>query len=138
MDFYLIRLNFFVLLCLLLGSGAVYAQGEGENKKKTPPEHKLDTIIVTGGKANQKQQEVPMSITALTDKDVKDAEIQSIRELDAYVPNLQIVERGSRYNTFYSIRGLGSTFFDETSVGSGRHVKLFSANPMNTGTKGWK
>ena len=88
-----LRARMFVRAGLLLGSALVtqplLAQGaapaEGGNSGGG-----IEEIIVTAQKREQNLQNVPISITALTQDSIKANRIQDIRDLNAIAPNLTV------------------------------------------------
>lgn len=74
-------------------------------------------ITVTAEKRNADIMDVSSSVSAITDSDLKDAEINSITELSQHVPNLHIFTwGGSRENNIF-IRGIGPGLFTDPTVG---------------------
>ena len=75
-------------------------------------------IIVTAEKTPEDLQDVPISITALTEQDIEDANITTLEDISANTPNFSVFQFGSRAFTNYSIRGLGnSNFLSRDAVG---------------------
>lgn len=79
----------------------------------------LGEIIVTAQKREQKLQDVPVSITAVTGKTIEELKISDLRSIQSYVPNLAILNSG--VNPVVFIRGFGSgpnnvAFDQEVSV----------------------
>ena len=65
-------------------------------------------IIVTSEKRPEALQAVPLSITALTEQDIEDADITSLEEIARNTPNFSIFPSGNRFFTQYSIRGISN------------------------------
>lgn len=79
----------------------------------------LDEIIVTATKREQRLQDVPVSITAITGENIQERQISDLRSLQGYVPNMAILNSG--VNPVVYIRGFGSgpnnvAFDQEVSV----------------------
>ena len=79
----------------------------------------LGDIIVTAQKRAQRLQDVPVSITAITGRQVEAMQITDLRSIQAYVPNLAVLNSG--VNPVVYIRGFGSgpnnvAFDQEVSV----------------------
>jgi iron complex outermembrane receptor protein len=79
----------------------------------------LGDIIVTAQKRAQRLQDVPVSITAIQGKQIDAMQITDLRSIQAYVPNLAVLNSG--VNPVVYIRGFGSgpnnvAFDQEVSV----------------------
>lgn len=79
----------------------------------------LGDIVVTAQKREQRLQDVPVSITALPGAQLEELKITDLRSLQAYVPNLAVLNSG--VNPVVYIRGFGSgpnnvAFDQEVSV----------------------
>lgn len=66
----------------------------------------LEEIIVTAQKREESLQDVPISISVISADVLKDAGIDTISDLQAYVPNLQMTETG--ISTQMYVRGIGT------------------------------
>ncbi|XOV77679.1 MAG: TonB-dependent receptor [Aestuariibacter sp.] len=99
-------------LCInaALMSAAVNAQEAAEEEKS----QELETIMVTAQKRTQNVQEVPISVAALTPKqlDIIGSAALDIRALSSRVPSLLIESSFGRTFPRFYIRGLGNTDFD--------------------------
>ena len=62
-------------------------------------------ILVTAEKTPADLQDVPISLTALSQAEIEDAQINSIRDVAVYTPNF-FTSVGDRAFNFYSVRGL--------------------------------
>ncbi|MGF1908421.1 TonB-dependent receptor [Vibrio kasasachensis] len=101
------------LLCTTIGTTAnVLANDNAQGQSS-----ELEVITVTAEKRNADIMDVSSSISAITDSDLKDAEISSITDLSQHVPNLHIFTwGGSRENNIF-IRGIGPGLFTDPTVG---------------------
>ncbi|HKX79088.1 MAG TPA: TonB-dependent receptor plug domain-containing protein, partial [Novosphingobium sp.] len=91
--------------------------------KRTPPEHPrpsradvgpqsatIQEIIVTAQKREQSLQDVPISVTAVTQETIQANHITDVRDLNAIVPNLAVRNvAGSAAIPSFSMRGLQTT-----------------------------
>ncbi|MGD1949665.1 MAG: TonB-dependent receptor domain-containing protein [Leptolyngbyaceae cyanobacterium] len=69
-------------------------------------------IVVTAEKTPEVLQDVPISLTVLTQDELEDADITSLDEIAGNTPNFSSFSAtGSRSFTFYSIRGLSNQNF---------------------------
>lgn len=69
----------------------------------------LETITVTARRIAEPIQDVPFGITALSRRDLRDAQIETSRELARWVPNFQFSDTGLPFASLLSIRGIGSS-----------------------------
>ncbi len=72
---------------------------------------RLDAVVVTAQKREEQLQKVPLSITALSSKDVKEYRLWNAKDITAIVPNLYSSNSGDERNVT-SIRGIGTTSYD--------------------------
>lgn len=76
----------------------------------------LEDIIVTATKSNQRLKDVPMSIAALTDEELKKRGINNFADLALAVPSLSIQDSGA-FQRRITIRGIGNVFGSSSLVG---------------------
>ena len=103
-------------LFILGGAPAVYAQDGGAGASGPTS---LNEIVVTAQKREQKLQDVPVSIVALSGDRIEEMKITDLRSIQGYVPNLAVLNSG--VNPVVFIRGFGSgpnnvAFDQEVSV----------------------
>ncbi len=77
----------------------------------------LPEIVVTAERVERNVRLVPMSVTAVTSGEIEDAGIADLGDLSGEVPDLTVVDWGSRRNTFLYVRGIGSSRQGESAVG---------------------
>ena len=65
-------------------------------------------IVVTAEKTPEDPLDVPISLTVLTEEELRDAQISSIAEVAANVPNFYFTP-GDRVFNLYSVRGIGNS-----------------------------
>jgi iron complex outermembrane receptor protein len=69
----------------------------------------LEEVVVTAQKREQNLQDVPISVTALTETAMKANRIVDIRDLNAVAPNLTVrTLQGGSAGAFFSVRGLNT------------------------------
>jgi iron complex outermembrane recepter protein len=86
------------------------AGGEKKGKKKREMlSSGMTEISVTAQKRKQKAQEVPISIGVLNEQFIKDSGLTDVRDLQQYVPNLQISPQTDTRSTTVRIRGIGTS-----------------------------
>ena len=86
-------------LALMVIPAAGFAAGESGRPQ-------LEEVIVTAQKQQQSLQDVPVAVAAVDGAKIRDAGLQRIEELTAYVPNFKMAVTGQG-NAVY-IRGVGS------------------------------
>lgn len=91
---------FYTLAGTLLCSGAMAQTSDS-----------LETIVVTAQKKEEKLQKIPVSVTAITSRQVIDYRLWNTREITAIVPNLYSADPGDNRNVT-SIRGITTTSYD--------------------------
>lgn len=67
-----------------------------------------EVVVIAAPKENRKLRELPAAVTLLSQKDMQAAQVNSIKNLTALVPNLFIPDYGSRLTSAVYIRGIGS------------------------------
>jgi iron complex outermembrane recepter protein len=90
------------LMVLVAGATSAWAQDAA------PKPAGLEDVIVTARKTEEKLQDVPLTIKALTAKDLQSAGINSISELASYTPGLQYSPDFGRQGERPVIRGISS------------------------------
>ncbi|MBD59500.1 MAG: hypothetical protein CL808_05190 [Citromicrobium sp.] len=111
-----------VLGLALCWSGQASAQDtadEPEAETQAPRTQLLNEIVVTAQKREQRLQDVPVSITAVSGDTLEDLKITDLRSVQSYVPNMAVLNSG--VNPVVFIRGFGSgpnnvAFDQEVSV----------------------
>jgi len=87
-----------------------------------------DEIIVTARKREERLQDVPISVTAVTAETLENQQINSVREIAAFAPGLNITTDAVG-RAFLSIRGVGTTLIDTVQPGVGIFVDgIYQAN----------
>ncbi len=71
----------------------------------------LETVVVTAGKKEELLQNIPVSVTALTARQVADYRLWNIKDLAGIVPNMYAGNPGDERNVI-SIRGITTTSYD--------------------------
>jgi len=71
----------------------------------------LDAVMVSAEKKEAFLQKVPLSITAISEKQVKEYRLWNIKDVTAIVPNLYAANSGDNRNVT-SIRGIATTSYD--------------------------
>ncbi|MEQ1818654.1 MAG: TonB-dependent receptor [Terricaulis sp.] len=84
-------------------------------------EESTDEIVVTARKREERLQDVPISVTAVTAETLENQQVNSVREVAAYAPGLNITTDAVG-RAFLSIRGVGTTLIDSVQPGVGIFV----------------
>ena len=77
----------------------------------------LEEVVVTAQKREQSLQQVPISVTAFTEKAIDRAGIVEFADYAVKTPNLGFQEQGNRANTKFGIRGVTNIGGQANSVG---------------------
>lgn len=67
-----------------------------------------EILVIATPKENRKLREQPAAVTLLSQQDMQAAQVSSIKNLTAIVPNMFIPDYGSRLTSAVYIRGIGS------------------------------
>ena len=71
----------------------------------------LDEIVVTAQKREQNMQDVPVAVTALTEKILTNRNIKTVSDLPRLAPSLTITQGNVPTNNSINLRGIGTTAF---------------------------
>ena len=80
---------------------------EATEQKEVKRAYEIETITVTAEKREEKIQEVPVSITALSDVLIEDAGIVDVEEMIKQIPNMSTLKTGYHTGHRFFIRGIG-------------------------------
>ena len=78
----------------------VAAQDEGSNF--------LEEIVVTASKRQTTLQDTPIAVSVVSASDLKESQVQDIKDLQFLVPSLRVTQLQSSGNTNFLIRGFGN------------------------------
>ena len=67
-----------------------------------------EITVIAAPKENRKLREQPAAVTLLSQQDMQNAQVNSIKNLTSVVPNMFIPDYGSRLTSAVYIRGIGS------------------------------
>ncbi len=94
---------------------------KSDTKPGEKPEAKtLDTLVVTAQKREELLQDVPVTVTALSQQALQDAGVRDIKDLQVLVPGLTVTSTQSEAITTARLRGIGTVGDNiglESSVG---------------------
>ena len=96
------------LLVTVFGAGAVSAQQAPAQEAGAAPAYKIEEIIVTAQKREQRLQDVPVSVTVVGAAQLDRQGIKSAAELQYAVP---VLSYNAGPSTSYAVRGVGTNTF---------------------------
>ncbi|HEY3697435.1 MAG TPA: Plug domain-containing protein, partial [Phenylobacterium sp.] len=106
----------------MISASQAFAQAPGEPAPATAAHSSdLDEVVVTARRREERLQDVPVAVTALTATRLQDAQVTTARQLVAIVPSLNINTGNQRDFQRYTIRGQGVT------LGAGEGVSVYVA-----------
>jgi iron complex outermembrane receptor protein len=79
-------------------------------------QNSLEEIIVTARRRAESFQDVPVTITAFSEADIKNAGIERPQDFISLTPNVTLVETQNQGNAFVTIRGISQARNSEPSV----------------------
>jgi iron complex outermembrane receptor protein len=95
------------------------AQGAAADLPTIPVEDsssvKLDEVVVTAQKRVQRLVDVPINVSSMNRDEVRTTRIEQVRDVAAYIPNLDIKEQVPGGIPVVSIRGVGLDDFSSTN-----------------------
>ncbi len=106
---------------LACSSSAVLAQATAQPQLRGGESDASADVIVTAQKVEQRIEDVPLTVTAVTGQRMADLGVNSLSEVALYVPGLRIQEQSAN-NPGFVIRGITS---DNGSAQQGARVSLF-------------
>ncbi|MDB4903834.1 MAG: hypothetical protein JWQ63_3115 [Mucilaginibacter sp.] len=90
-------------------------QQQTVNIQLSDANNRLDEVVVTAQKREEEVQQVPISISTLSAKDVQAYRLQNLKDITAVVPNLYSAGPGDNRNVT-GIRGIATTSYDPAVV----------------------
>lgn len=100
------------------------AEGEGQ-RPAAEPDHaalsSIESIVVTARRRAETAQDVPVSITALSQSAIERYDLTSLEKVSSAVPQLVVSRAGAGSGAQLSLRGIGSNF---TSIGIEQSVAV--------------
>lgn len=82
-----------------------------ESTEKPETSEETVRITVTAEKTPEDIQDVPISLTAISEQEIEDADITSLDAIARNTPNFSFFPGGSRSFSLYSVRGLSNSSF---------------------------
>ena len=97
---------------LLIGLFAISGIGSAEDKtipQDTVKIFNMDEIVVTSSsKETNKLRALPASVSMLSQQQVSDRQVMSIKDISSFVPNLYMPDYGAKLTSAVYIRGIGA------------------------------
>jgi iron complex outermembrane recepter protein len=93
----------------------------------------LEEVVVTARRSVERSLNVPVAITAFSQEDLRENDIETATDLQNYVPSLTVMGLNSGSQEFFTIRGLGATgSLTGGGVGGGQGVVAYLAEAPAT------
>ena len=102
--------------CLLAGVAAPAMAQSGSDRSDSGAEATAD-IIVTARRSEERLQDVPISITVLSQEDIAKRNIVSTADLGSYVPSLSVNNQFGPEKSSFVIRGFTQAYHTAPTVG---------------------
>lgn len=97
---------FILFFCLFSLSGVVYA-----DETNSKDELRIESITVTADKRKENIQEIPSTISAFTEKNMEDADIDDIADVVDFIPNMVFNSSFMNGSNETNFRGLNTSMF---------------------------
>jgi outer membrane receptor protein involved in Fe transport len=107
----------------ILAAAAFYASAAAAQQPGSPAQSTLivaDEIVVTAQKREERLQDVPISVTAISSRRLQDSGVRDIKDLTLLTPGLTVTSSSTEAYTTARIRGVGTVGDNpglESSVG---------------------
>lgn len=98
-----------------------FAQDAGESEASQVRSGGLEDIVVTARKREEGVQDVPVSVTALSEQLIERQDLTSIEKVAARIPNLSVGRASNGSGAQLTMRGIGSS---STSIGIEQSVAV--------------
>lgn len=116
------RYPFILAICLLANLQALKADEKTIHENDTIKTYNLDEVIVTSStKETNDLRKLPGSVSILSPQAISTRQIDAIKDISAFVPNLFMPDYGSKMTSAIYIRGIGAR-------SSGQSVGLYVDN----------
>jgi len=93
------------------------SEGDKPTAPKIPVKEatELDEVVVTAQRREQREVDVPINISTMSGEEVQKARIEQVRDIQAYLPNVDIKEQVPGAIPVVSIRGVSLDDFSTTN-----------------------
>ena len=114
------KLKNVITLLSILGTATIASAQVNDSTKV----QKLEEVIVTANKSEQKNIEVPVAVTSISAKSITNSRLVNVSDLSGRVPNYLYQELGVGFQALQSIRGIQvfsenpavSTYIDDVNL----------------------
>jgi len=103
---------------LATASLQILAAGQAHAQASKPAANAVETVIVTARRTEERLQDVPISISVVSQEQLSKANITTAQDLARAVPGLNVASRFSSEQTIFAIRGFSSDLRTSASVGT--------------------
>lgn len=97
-------------------SDAPVSTRPGTRADTAPAGAELEEVVVTARRRDEKLQTVPLSVTAISGRELEERQVTTAQDLAQLVPSLNIGSGNSRDVNRFSVRGQGTTLFGDPGV----------------------
>jgi len=97
----------FKIILLVAASTTVLATA-GSTLAQTPVSHEIEEVVVNAQKREQRLQDVPIVVTALSERVLADAGVRDIKDLTILTAGLSVSSNSNETATTARIRGIGT------------------------------
>ncbi|MBN8815241.1 MAG: TonB-dependent receptor [Sphingomonas sp.] len=115
---------------LALTIGAMPAVAQTAPAEPTASDDQIQDIIITARRTEERSQKVPVSVTALSQEDLRSKAIGNATDLQNFTPSLSVLGHVSRNQEQFTLRGMGGS--GGAGTGSGPGVVAYFAEVPNT------
>lgn len=111
-----------MIVLATLGPGVIYADNVATNVNDTIKTYNIDEVIVTSStKETNNLRTLPGSVSILSPQMIAGRQIDALKDISSFVPNLYIPDYGAKLTSAIYIRGIGAR-------SSGQSVGLYVDN----------
>lgn len=105
--------NFVRTMGAALGSASSLVLATAAMAQSVQPDQPttVDEIVVTGTRQDTRLADAPVAATVLTEQFIRDARIDTLRQIDEFAPNVSFNQTGQVGGTYLTIRGIESNPF---------------------------
>ena len=109
-----------IIALIFLSISPIYSYAQiGNQTKKTintnsiDSTNKLEDVVVTAQKIAERVQKIPLAVTAINAKQIKELQLWNTKDISSFVPNVYAADPGDGRDAI-SIRGIATTSYDPT------------------------
>lgn len=106
-----------ILLATVAASFTALAIQPGEARAQEAEASALDDIVVTARKREESVQEVPVSVSAMSEQTLSDLQVETVMDVARYTPGFQMQSSFGSFNDRPVIRGASNLLLADGKVG---------------------